>query len=84
MSAEVGQHKGPPIVVDEDLFPRPDTTIEKLAKLKPIYVDPSVLHLADQQLLIVGYLPQMFMISSWVREKKWIVSARGRIYRKTR
>ena len=34
---EVPQRKGDPIVVDTDEHPRPDTTIEKLAKLKPVF-----------------------------------------------
>jgi acetyl-CoA C-acetyltransferase len=42
MAVKVEQRKGPPIVVDKDLFPKPDTTMEKLAKLKPIYGSPTV------------------------------------------
>jgi len=37
MSVEVPQKKGPPIVVDKDEQPRADTTLEKLAKLSPVY-----------------------------------------------
>jgi acetyl-CoA acetyltransferase family protein len=36
---EVPQRKGDPIVVDIDEHPRPDTTLEKLAKLKPVFAD---------------------------------------------
>ena len=32
----VPQHKGNPIIVAEDKGPRPDTTLEKLSKLKPV------------------------------------------------
>ena len=35
---EVPQKRGDPIVIDQDEPPRPDTTIEKLAKLKPAFV----------------------------------------------
>lgn len=42
ISIEVPQKRGPPIVFSKDDFPKPDTTIEGLAKLKPIYGSPSV------------------------------------------
>jgi acetyl-CoA C-acetyltransferase len=37
VSVEVPQRKGDPIVVDTDEHPRPDTTLEKLAKLRPAF-----------------------------------------------
>jgi len=39
---EVPQRKGPPLIFDEDAFPKPETTLEKLAKLKTIYDSPTV------------------------------------------
>jgi acetyl-CoA C-acetyltransferase len=39
---EVTQKKGPPLIFDEDAFPKPETTLEKLAKLKTIYDSPTV------------------------------------------
>jgi acetyl-CoA C-acetyltransferase len=39
---EVPQKKGPPLIFNEDAFPKPDTTLEKLAKLKTIYDSPTV------------------------------------------
>ena len=40
---EVPQKKGaPPLIFSEDAFPKPDTTIEKLAKLRTIYDSPTV------------------------------------------
>ena len=39
---EVLQRKGPPLVFSEDAFPKPDTTLEKLARLKTIYESPTV------------------------------------------
>jgi acetyl-CoA C-acetyltransferase len=42
ISIEVPQRRGPPIVFSKDDFPKPDTTLEGLAKLKPIYGSPSV------------------------------------------
>lgn len=34
---EVPQRKGDPIIFDTDEHPRPETTVEKLAKLKPVF-----------------------------------------------
>ncbi|MHC4217975.1 MAG: acetyl-CoA C-acyltransferase [Planctomycetota bacterium] len=34
---EVPQRKGDPVVVDTDEHPRPDTSLQKLAKLKPVF-----------------------------------------------
>ncbi len=34
---EVPRRKGDPIIVDTDEHPRPETTLEKLAKLKPVF-----------------------------------------------
>lgn len=39
---EIPQKKGPPLIFSEDAFPKPDTTLEKLAKLKTIYDSPTV------------------------------------------
>jgi len=39
---EVPQKRGPPVIFSKDDFPKPDTTLEGLAKLKPIYGSPSV------------------------------------------
>jgi acetyl-CoA C-acetyltransferase len=37
MAVEVPQKRGAPAVIEKDEQPRPDSTMEKLAKLKPIY-----------------------------------------------
>jgi acetyl-CoA C-acetyltransferase len=39
---EVPQKKGPPLIFSEDAFPKPETTLEKLAKLRTIYDSPTV------------------------------------------
>ncbi|MCX5995800.1 MAG: thiolase family protein [Chloroflexi bacterium] len=39
---EVPQKRGPPIIFSKDDFPKPDTTLEGLTKLKTIYGSPSV------------------------------------------
>ncbi len=38
----VPQRRGDPIIVESDEHPRPDTTIEKLARLRPIFQDGTV------------------------------------------
>jgi len=42
MAVEIPQKKGPPLIFDKDEFPRPDTTIEGLAKLPTVYSSPTV------------------------------------------
>jgi acetyl-CoA C-acetyltransferase len=39
---EVPQQKGPPILFQKDDFPKPNTTLEALAKLKTVYGSPTV------------------------------------------
>jgi len=39
---EVPQRKGPPLIFNEDAFPKPETTLEKLGKLRTIYDSPTV------------------------------------------
>ena len=38
VAVPVPQRKGPPLLVDRDEYPRPGTTVEKLAALKPAFV----------------------------------------------
>lgn len=38
---EVPQRRGPPVIFSKDDFPKPDTALEGLAKLKTIYESPS-------------------------------------------
>lgn len=42
MTVEVPQRKGAALIVDKDLFPKPETTVESLAKLKTVYDSPTV------------------------------------------
>jgi|UniRef100_A0A7C4EVT9 acetyl-CoA C-acetyltransferase len=42
MPVEIPQKKGEPILLEKDETPRPDTSLEKLAALKPIYGSPTV------------------------------------------
>ena len=42
MRVEISQGKRPPIILEHDEFPKPDTTIEKLSKLPTVYGSPTV------------------------------------------
>jgi acetyl-CoA C-acetyltransferase len=42
MPVKIPQRKGEPIVFERDELPRPDTTMENLTKLKPVYGSPTV------------------------------------------
>lgn len=42
MPVEIPQRKGDPIIFDKDEFPKPNTTLQGLAKLKPVYGSPTV------------------------------------------
>jgi acetyl-CoA C-acetyltransferase len=42
MRVEIPRKKGPPIIVERDEFPKPDTTIEKLSRLPLVYGSPTV------------------------------------------
>lgn len=42
MPLEVPAEKGQPVLFSEDEFPRPDTTLEKLASLRTVYGSPTV------------------------------------------
>src|SRR4030065_2299832 len=42
MKVEIPLKKAPPIFFEKDEFPKPDTTLEKLAKLPLVYGSPTV------------------------------------------
>ncbi len=42
MRVEIPQGKRPPIILEQDEFPKPDTTLEKLSKLPTVYGSPTV------------------------------------------
>ena len=53
VTVDVPQPKGDPVTIHADEGPRPDTTLERLAKLKPIFRDGGTRHrgqlVADQR-----------------------------------
>ncbi|MGQ9510101.1 MAG: thiolase family protein [Thermodesulfobacteriota bacterium] len=42
MRVEITQKRGPSIILEKDEFPKPDTTLEKLAQLPTVYGSPTV------------------------------------------
>lgn len=42
MRVEIPQGKKPPIIFEQDEFPKPDTTLERLSKLPTVYGSPTV------------------------------------------
>jgi len=42
MRVEIPQGKRPPIIFEQDEFPKPDTTLEKLSRLPTVYGSPTV------------------------------------------
>lgn len=42
MALEIPQQKGKPIIIEEDEFPKPNTTLEGLSKLPTVYGSPTV------------------------------------------
>lgn len=42
MRVEIPQGRRPPVVLEQDEFPKPDTTLEKLSKLPTVYGSPTV------------------------------------------
>jgi len=42
MRVEIPQGKRPPIILEQDEFPKPDTTLEKLSRLPLVYGSPTV------------------------------------------
>jgi len=42
MKVEIPQKKGPPIILERDEFPKPDTTLERLSGLPLVYGSPTV------------------------------------------
>ncbi len=42
MRVEIPQGKRPPIILERDEFPKPDTTLEKLSRLPTVYGSPTV------------------------------------------
>jgi 3-oxoadipyl-CoA thiolase len=73
---EVPQRKGDPIVVDSDEPPRPDTSLEKLSKLKPAFASSGVVTAGNSAGINDGAAAVLLASESLAREQGWEPMAR--------
>ena len=77
VAVEVPQRKGPPLIVDTDEHPRPDTTAEKLAALKPAFRKDGTVTAGNSSGLNDG--AAALLVVSRQRAQKLGLAAMGRI-----
>ena len=73
---EVPQKRGDPIVIDQDEPPRPDTTIEKLAKLKPAFVSDGTVTAGNSSGINDGASSVLIASAEAVERNGWTPLAR--------
>ena len=73
---EVAQREGDPIVVDRDEPPRPDTTLDKLARLKPAFDATGTVTAGNSSGLNDGASAVLLASEAAVRENSWEPLAR--------
>jgi 3-oxoadipyl-CoA thiolase len=73
---EVPQRKGDPVLVDRDEPPRPDTTIEKLSKLKPAFEEGGTVTAGNSSGVNDGAAAVLLASEPAVRENSWTPLAR--------
>ena len=73
---EVPQRKGPPISIDTDEPPRADTTLEKLAKLKPAFEEDGTVTAGNSSSLNDGASCVLLASEAAARENNWQPLAR--------
>ena len=73
---EVPQRKGDPIVIDADEPPRPDSTPEKLAKLKPAFVDDGTVTAGNSSGINDGAAAVALASQEMIDEQGWKPMAR--------
>ena len=73
---EVPQRRGDPIVVDQDEPPRPDTTLEKLAKLRPAFVEDGTVTAGNSSGLNDGASAVLHRVRECVERNGWEPLAR--------
>ncbi len=77
---EIAQKKGPPTVIVKDEGPRADTTLEKLATLKPAFDPKGVVTAGNSSTLNDGAAAVVVASASWAAEKGLKPLARIRAY----
>jgi len=73
---EVAQRKGDPIVVTRDEPPRPDSSLEKLARLKPAFQEDGTVTAGNSSSLNDGAAATLLASEAAVREHGWSPLAR--------
>lgn len=68
VSVEIPQEKGQPIIVDKDEGPRPDTSLEKLAKLQPVFRKNGTVTAGNSSSLNDGAVAVLMMSLSRAKE----------------
>lgn len=76
VAVEVPQRKGDPIVIDADEPPRPDSTLEKLAKLKPAFVDDGTVTAGNSSGINDGAAAVALASQEMIDEQGWKPMAR--------
>ena len=76
VAIEVPQRKGDPIVVEQDEPPRPDTTIEKLSSLRPVFEDGGTVTAGNSSGLNDGAAALLLCSEAALREHSWQPMAR--------
>ena len=73
---EVPQRKGDPLVIDRDEPPRPDSTLEKLARLEPAFQSDGTVTAGNSSSLNDGAAAVLVASEAAVREHDWKPLAR--------
>ena len=73
---EVPQRKGDPVVVNRDEPPRPDSSLEKLARLKPAFQEDGTVTAGNSSNLNDGAAATLLASEAAVREHGWTPLAR--------
>jgi len=76
VSVEVPRRKGDPVIVDADEPPRPDTSLEKLAKLRPAFAKEGSVTAGNSSGINDGAAAVLLASEAMVRERGWTPKAR--------
>ena len=76
ISVTIPQRKGDPVMVERDEPPRPDTTLEKLAKLRPAFEEGGTVTAGNSSSLNDGAAALLLASEASVREHEWKPLAR--------
>ena len=76
VAVEVAQRKGDPVVIDTDEPPRPDTTLERLAQLKPAFETDGTVTAGNSSGINDGAAAVLLASAEMVSEQGWKPLAR--------